>query len=81
MLQNSSTVYVNLYDISSFFLNSECTISNNMALLTEPIESTNYSLIIGSVVAVTLVVALVVIGTILWRRNRRYTPGFFLVLN
>lgn len=48
-----------------------------MTLLTEPIESTNYSLIIGGVVAVTLVVAFVVIGTILWRRNRRYTPGVF----
>lgn len=47
-----------------------------MALLTEPIESTNYSLIIGSVVAVTIVVGFVVIGTILWRRNRRYTPVF-----
>lgn len=51
-----------------------------MALLTEPIESTNYSLIIGSVVAVTLVVGFVVIGTILWRRNRRYTPVFSIKL-
>lgn len=79
MLQNNLTGHVNLYYnhmIFSIFLNSECTISNYMALLTEPIESTNYSLIIGSVVAVTLVVGFVVIGTILWRRNRRYTPVF-----
>lgn len=35
-------------------------------------ETTSTSSIIGSVVAVILVVAVVVIGIFLWKRNRRY---------
>lgn len=35
-------------------------------------ETTGIASIIGSVVAVTLVVAVVVIGILIWKRNRRY---------